>query len=101
VSGALTRYRVLAYTTGVALLILVLVGVPLQIFADNLSVVDVVGPLHGFLFFIYLLSALELAFRARFHLVRTVLVMVAGTVPFLSFVAERNVTHQLRREHRI
>lgn len=90
-SGALARYRVLAYAVGVGLLILVLVAMPLKYFAGQPLLVRVVGPIHGFLFAIYVLLVLDLAVRGRWSLPRTALVMVAGTVPFLSFVMERRV----------
>jgi integral membrane protein len=96
VSAALTRYRVIAYVVGVGLVVLVCIGVPLKYAADEPAVVKVVGPLHGVLFIVYLLATADLAWRCRWSLVRTGLVMVAGTVPFMSFVAERVVTRQLR-----
>lgn len=90
--ASLLFYRVLAYVVGVGLIILVLVGVPLKYLADSPGVVAVVGPMHGFLYMVYLLATVNLAFRARWSPVKTVLVMLAGTIPFLSFVAERRVT---------
>ena len=90
--GALLFYRVLAYTVGVGLLVLVLVAMPLKYLADSPTLVAVVGPLHGFLYMVYLVAAVTLAFRARWSPVKTVLVMLAGTIPFVSFVAERRVT---------
>ena len=97
--ASLLFYRVLAYVVGVGLIILVLVGVPLKYLADSPDVVAVVGPMHGFLYMVYLLAAVNLAFRARWSPVKTVLVMLAGTIPFLSFVAERKVTAgELARE---
>jgi integral membrane protein len=98
VSAALTRYRVLAYIVGVGLLLLVLVAMPLKYFADSPGMVAVVGTLHGFLFLVYVLTALDLAVRARFSPVWTVAVLVAGTIPFLSFVAERRVTRDVRAQ---
>ena len=90
--ASLLFYRVLAYTVGVGLVILVLIGVPLKYLADEDGVVAVVGPLHGFLYMVYLAATVNLAFRSRWSPVKTVLVMLAGTVPFVSFVAERKVT---------
>ena len=90
--ASLLFYRVLAYTVGVGLLVLVLVAMPLKYLADSPTLVQVVGPLHGFLYMVYLVAAVNLAFRSRWSPVKTVLVMLAGTVPFLSFVAERMVT---------
>jgi integral membrane protein len=96
IEAALTRYRIVAYAVGVGLLVLVFVGVPLNHLAHRPGVVGVVGPLHGFLYIVYLLTAVDLAFRCRWPLLRTLLVMLAGTIPFLSFVAERKVTRLLR-----
>ena len=101
VPAALTRYRVMAYIVGVGLVLLVLVAMPLKYFADSPGMVAVVGTAHGFLFLFYVLAALDLAVRARFTLVRTFLVVVAGTVPFLSFVAERIVTRRTRAGERV
>jgi integral membrane protein len=89
---SLLFYRTLAYTVGVGLVILVLVAVPLKYFADSPTLVAIVGPLHGFLYMVYLVAAVNLAFRSRWSPVKTVLVMLAGTIPFVSFVAERKVT---------
>jgi integral membrane protein len=95
-TGALLRYRVMAWVVGIGLIVLVLVGVPLKYAADQPAVVAVVGPVHGFLYIVYLLCTLDLAIRSRWRLTKMVLVMLAGTVPFLSFVAERVVTRQAR-----
>ena len=95
--AAVTRYRVMAWVVGVGLLILVLVGVPLEHLAGQPAVVAVVGPAHGFLYIVYLLFALDLAVRSRWRLSQTALVLLAGTVPFLSFVVERRVTRHMLR----
>ena len=94
--ASLLFYRVLAYVVGVGLIILVLVGVPLKYLADSPGVVAVVGPMHGFLYMVYLVAAVNLAFRARWSPVKTVLVMLAGTIPTMSFVAEHFVTKAVR-----
>jgi integral membrane protein len=93
VQGALTRYRVIAWIVGVGLLTLVLVGMPLKYLGHNDTVVAIVGPIHGFLFMIYLVLTFDLARRANWPFLRMILVMAAGTIPFLSFWAERKVSH--------
>lgn len=90
-AGALKRFRVMAWIVGVMLLILT-AGMVAKYGFDQPIVVETVGPLHGFLYVIYLITVVDLAFKAKFSVVRTLLVMLAGTVPFLSFVAEHNVT---------
>ena len=91
--GALTRYRVIAWVVGVGLLALVLVGMPLKYLGHNDTVVAIIGPIHGFLFMIYLVLTFDLARRANWPFLRMILVMAAGTIPFLSFWAERKVSH--------
>ncbi len=54
---AVRRYRVMAYVTGVVLMILCFVGIPLQVLAHNLFVVNYVGTTHGILYIIYLGTA--------------------------------------------
>lgn len=88
----LTRYRIMAWIVGVGLVVLVFVGVPLQVWADTPQVAAVVGTAHGFLYIVYLLVAFDLAVRRRWSIGKSVLVLGAGTVPFLSFVVERWVT---------
>jgi integral membrane protein len=96
VKAALTRFRVMAYVVGVMLLLLVFVAMPLKYIADQPRLVEVIGPIHGFLYAVYLLVTLDLSSRLRWRIVRTLLVMLAGTIPFLSFVAERRVVRDVR-----
>lgn len=100
-NAALKRYRVAAYVVGVFLLVLAFVAMPLKYLADEPTLVAIVGPLHGFLYMVYLAVAFDLAVRAKWSLRRTVLVLLAGTVPVLSFVAERKVTGWVRAEDRV
>lgn len=94
--GALTRYRVIAWIVGVVLITLVVIGMPLKYLGQNPVVVETVGPAHGFLYMAYLVLTFDLGRRAQWPLSRMVLVMLSGTVPFLSFWAERTVTRQVR-----
>lgn len=100
-SGAFLRYRILAFTTGVLLVLLCFVAIPLKYFAHDRGPVAVIGTAHGFLFMVYLVTALDLGIRLRWPWLKLGLVMLAGTVPFASFVAERrahaDVQARLRR----
>jgi integral membrane protein len=98
VQGALTRYRIIAWIVGVVLIALVVIGMPLKYLADNDAVVAGVGPAHGFLFMVYLVATFDLGRRVGWPLKRMLLVMLAGTIPFLSFWMERKVTHELRSD---
>ena len=97
-SGPLVRYRAMAYVVGVGLVVLVFVGMPLKYAAGLDAVVAVVGPLHGFLYIIYLLAALDLARTRRFGIGRLLAMVAAGLLPFLAFYVERRITQQVERE---
>jgi integral membrane protein len=90
-NAAHTRYRVAAYVVGVMLLVLVLIAMPIKYLGHDSAPVQIVGPVHGWLFAIYLVITFDLARRTDWPLRRTLGVMIAGTVPFLSFVVERKV----------
>jgi integral membrane protein len=94
--AALLRYRIMAYTVGVWLMVLVFVGMPLQFAGGFDGVVAVVGPLHGFLYIIYLLAALDLARRARFTILEMLAMLGAGLLPLLAFIIERRVTRKVQ-----
>ena len=95
-SAALTRFRVVAYVVGVVLIVFILVAMPLKYLADSPGPVAVIAPVHGFLYMVYLVVTFDLSMRAKWPLSRTVLLLLAGTVPVLSFVAERWATAKVR-----
>jgi len=97
--GALARYRVMAFVVGIGLILLVFVGMPLQFAAHQKVGVEVVGTLHGYLYLLYLVTALDLARRAHWRLGRILAVVAAGFVPFLAFVVEHRVYRQMREEY--
>ena len=77
------------------LLALVFVAMPLKYLADDPSTMNVVGPMHGFLYVVYLIGTFDLGRRVHWSLRRMVLVALAGTIPFLSFYAERRISRDL------
>jgi integral membrane protein len=97
VAKALFRYRVMAYLVGVGLLVLVVIGMPLQFGFGHPGVVAIVGPLHGFLYIGYLIAALDLARRARFTLLQLLAMVGAGFVPGLAFVIEHKITRRVEQ----
>lgn len=96
IRGAWLRYRVMAYLVGTLLVVLVLVGLPMKYLGDNDLVVRLTGIPHGWLYMVLLITAFDLGRRVQWSWKRLLLIMAAGTVPFLSFVAERSASHDVR-----
>ena len=93
-SGALQRFRVLAVLVGIGLLVLVLVAMPLRYLAGNPHFSEYFSPVHGLLYMLYLAATVDLGRRVGWSVVRMLGVMLAGTVPLLSFVVERRVARE-------
>lgn len=100
----LLAFRVLAWVTGIGLLALCVAMVFAYAYLLFPGVIEdrrgvaVIGPLHGFLYMGYIVATLLLAERLRWTPVKAVLILLAGTVPVASFVAERRVTREVRAE---
>ncbi|MCD6638958.1 MAG: DUF3817 domain-containing protein [Nocardioides sp.] len=120
-------YRVMASIVGVLLVVLFFVGVPLGSFdgtemwcleegrcafdstpawfapgsdvqhAGEL-ISEYLGVAHGWLYMIFLFSAFALSRRAGWDLKFTIVTLISGTVPVLSFWAEHRATQRVRAE---
>ena len=112
----------MATIVGVLLIVLCLIGVPLANFdgtpmwgifdrtpawvtvgsdAHNLGelITTYLGVAHGWLYMIFLFSAFLLSRRSGWSLPFTLVTLVCGTVPVLSFWAEHRATRRVRAEH--
>lgn len=106
-------YTPLATVIGVFLIVLVLVGLPLnelhrvddawfplgshaQRLGDDIS--KYLGVLHGWLYMIFLLVAFALSRAAKWSVGFTLTTLVCGTIPILSFWAERRATRRVRTQ---
>ncbi len=93
-AGAVLRYRVMAYVVGTALLVLTTIVILQYGFhqrSDMKTPEMIVAPIHGYLYIVYLVTAADLARRARWGIGRIVLVVCSGFVPFLAFIIEHRV----------
>jgi integral membrane protein len=102
VKGAFLRYRIMAYVTGIVLataFVWLIIG---RLFLDygnpdaRPALYGYLWLAHGWLYFVYLITGVDLAFRVRYGLLKTVGILLAGTIPFMSFVSEYFVHKDLR-----
>jgi integral membrane protein len=97
----------MANVVGVLLVVLILVGVPLKyLTADGTGPQQLgewitmnLGIAHGYLYMIFLVTAFMLSRKARWDIPFTAVTLLCGTVPLLSFWAERRATARVRAEH--
>ncbi|TDC94343.1 DUF3817 domain-containing protein [Saccharopolyspora aridisoli] len=108
--GVLIFYRIMAYVTAVLLILLCAAmvlkyGHFLGMWPEGSATqqtgttwVTMIGIAHGWLYMVYLLVALVATTQLRVPVGRMLLVLLAGTIPFGAFFAERKVVrwHELR-----
>ncbi len=121
IEGALNRYRFMATVVGVLLVVLILIGVPLANF-DGTSmwgifpstpeiwpvgstahdvgeaITQYLGVAHGWLYMIFLVTAFWLSRKAAWPLGFTLVTLVCGTIPLVSFWAEHRATARVRAQ---
>ncbi len=88
VTKAFGYYRIMSYVVGVMLLIMCCIGLPLQYVANKPSLPNIGWQIHGLFYIVYLISAANLARRARFSLGQLLGVVCAGFLPGLAFLME-------------
>ena len=86
-------YRVMAYVTGVVLIVLCTLAI-LQIWTNDGAAVNAVGTVHGLLYIVYLIVSYPLTRRLRLATRPTIAVLLAGTVPVMTFVVEYRIRHR-------
>nr|WP_067988841.1 DUF3817 domain-containing protein [Nocardia caishijiensis] len=103
--AALNRYRVLAWITGVWLLVLTAELIYKYLILDDKSEAPswffYIGQAHGVFYMVYLALTIDLAIKARWKPATTVLTALAGTIPFLSFVAEHRNAQAVKAQYNL
>lgn len=59
---------------------------------------DYVGSIHGWFFILYAFFTVKLGIESRWNVKKTLTTVLAGTVPFCSFVVEHKVVKELKLE---
>ena len=96
-SGSIKRYRVMAIISGIMSLLLWFVYMPVKYLFDlpDLHSATVWIPMvHGYLYPIYILTALQFSMKARWPLMKVLGLIIAGTLPVASLIAERRVVRR-------
>lgn len=87
--AAILRYRVMAYVTGVLIIVVCFAGLPMQFVAGKPWIDQNIGTAHGFLYIIYVIFAYMLAQKLSLTRRQSVIMMLAGTIPVMTFIVER------------
>ncbi len=92
IKKAFRRYQLMAWIVGTVLAFLALIALPLKyIFDVLLPGYSVLWQVHGFLFMVYLVATADLGVKAKWGVIQLMTTALWGTVPMMSFVAERKL----------
>ncbi|MEU2399522.1 DUF3817 domain-containing protein [Streptomyces pseudogriseolus] len=95
--SVLTRYRVMAYVTGVLLVALTLgmIGKYVLDMGGAADFTQVVSIAHGWLYVVYLIFAFDLGSKAKWPVKKQLWVLLAGTIPTAAFFVEHRISREL------
>lgn len=89
-------YRIMALVVGTVLLVLTLFLISVRVIGNpKPSFYGAAWMAHGYLFPIYVVATFMLSTKLKWSFTKTILIMLAGTIPFMSFITERQVTKQV------
>ena len=97
--GVVIRFRVMALLAGIMSLLLWFVELPVVYLLDAPELAEKVKWIpfvHGYIYAFYVLTAIHFAAKARFTVRQMIALILAGTLPILSFIAERRVARNYR-----
>lgn len=94
---ALGYFKVMAIAAGLALFVLVVIIVINGGFGKG-GASEVWSPIHGVIYFVFVLSIANLGFTVGWSLPRMILTMLSGFVPVLPFIVERKVAREVEAQ---
>ena len=86
---ALSIYRVMAITAGIALVILIVEMVMKYVLDQTNVLTEFWSPIHGLIYMAYAAAVANLGIKCAWGLKRIVLNLLAGFVPVVPWIAER------------
>ena len=89
---ALARFKFIAYLAGV---VLILFTIEITLKYSGILEIPWFAQLHGIVYMVYVVIAFDMSRRAKLSLRETFLVLIAGTIPVMSFIAESKIRRRV------
>ena len=90
-------YRIMAIVVGSVLIVLTLFLISVRGLGNpEPTFYAAAWTAHGYLFPVYVVATFMLSTKLKWSFGKTVLIMLAGTIPFMSFVNERRVANEVK-----
>lgn len=93
---SLGRLRIIAYLEGISLLVLIFIAVPLKYYYEIPTVTEIMGPVHGSLFLLFIFNTLKVGFEQKWKFATiTWKVILACFIPFGTFYIDHRIFKKL------
>ncbi len=89
---ALARFKFISYLAGV---VLILFTIEITLKYSGILEIPWFAQLHGIVYMVYVVIAFDMSRKAKLSLRETSLVLIAGTIPVMSFVAESRIRRRV------
>lgn len=89
---ALARFKFIAYLAGI---VLMLFTIEIVLKYSGIMEIPWFAQLHGIVYMVYVVIAFDMSRRAKLSLRDTFLVLIAGTIPVMSFIAESKIRRRV------
>ncbi|MEM6321289.1 MAG: DUF3817 domain-containing protein [Bacteroidota bacterium] len=94
--SSLRVLRLIALLEGISLVLLVFVAVPLKRVADRPELVQIIGPIHGILFLLFVVKTLSFAVERNWKFKEiTWKVLLACIIPFGPFYVDYQILRKI------
>jgi integral membrane protein len=89
---ALARFKFIAYLAGI---VLILFTIEIVLKYSGILEIPWFAQLHGIVYMVYVVIAFDMSRRVKLSLRDTFLVLIAGTIPVMSFIAESKIRRRV------
>ena len=80
--------RVISYLEGISYILLLFIAVPIKYYANDPSIVKLLGMPHGLLFVAYVILSLVSSKEYRWNSKKTLIVLISSVIPFGTFYVD-------------
>ena len=81
-------FRIISYLEGISYILLLFIAVPIKYYADDPSLVKLLGMPHGLLFIVYILLSVINSKKYNWNFTKTLVVIISSIIPFGTFYVD-------------
>jgi integral membrane protein len=81
-------FRIISYLEGISYILLLFIAVPIKYYANDPSLVKLLGMPHGLLVVAYVILSIVNSKKHNWNFIKTVVVLISSIIPFGTFYVD-------------